>query len=149
MFWIAWSKNPGVPLMACAIWGSANFPFNLVCNKPRLLGGIILLGVRIPAALASSDVLNNHPSLRPTAAKRSANLLLTVLVIAWEDVNKTDDFKLFSSPNNLLIAVGSSSPVLISFSSYKSLFAILCKTSNGSSPSTLQSLNIFLTRTLA
>ena len=42
--------------------------------------------------------------------------LLVACVIACDVVCNTADFKLFSSPNNFLIASGNSSPVLINLS---------------------------------
>ena len=116
------------------ISGAPNKPTVSVCNKPAPVSLTCDASKILPKSLASSAVLNNQPPSNPSLATLSN----AIFCAAWWDklpaVCNTDDFKLFSSPNNFLNTVGNSSPVFITRSSNAKFFlAAFCIPIKGSS----------------
>ena len=142
---ISSSNLPGVPLNACTMSFDACSFDSLDDKKPSPGTLPIFCESNIPLTFALASSLNNHPSLIPNAAIRSISFLFVVCVIACEAVVNTDAFKLFSSPNNFLIASGNSSPVFIISFNLNCFLDTVFKNSNGSPLLVLPSLNIFLT----
>ena len=78
--------------------------------KPGSLGPT-LLGFAIPAAIASSALENNQPSLSPRPVNLSYICTFAVCDARSEAVVITEVRNVFSSPSSFLITSGSSSPV--------------------------------------
>ena len=151
LFCIQLSSVPGVPFNACDTCLDPNNLDISLLSKPRPFSLPIGLSPtsKIPLLIPSSLDPYNQPSSLPTLANLSIIFLLVACVIACDVVCNTEDFKLFSSPNNLLIAVGNSSPVFKIWSDLKSYLEILCNIDKGSASSCLPDCNIFLTNASA
>ena len=140
------SKVPGAPFNALAMSLEENNLLMFVFNKPKPFKSptFSTSNIRLASAIALS--LNNQPSSKPILANLSKVCLFTDWVIAWDVVCSTDDFKLFSSPNNFLIASGNSSPVLINLSDLKVSLDMFCNILKGSTPSCFVWTNILLVK---